>query len=116
MFHLSGAPLVAGLEKLNANPGSPKSPPESPVCFGTRRENGLPAGPVDSWLHGDAHVIASLGQGGVYFSRDEGMNWNRVDEDAERGRTTGLVHIGQGNVIVGSQSEGVLHLDLGSMK
>jgi hypothetical protein len=44
------------------------------------------------------------------------MNWTRADEDAERGRTTGLVQIGQGIVIVGSQSEGVLQLDLGSMK
>jgi photosystem II stability/assembly factor-like uncharacterized protein len=76
----------------------------------------LPAGPVDNWLHGDALLIVSLREGGIYLSRDEGMNWTRVDEDAERGRTIGLVQIGQRIVIVGSQSEGVLQLDLGPMK
>jgi len=76
----------------------------------------LLAGPVDSWLRGDGILIASLRQGGIYLSRDEGMNWTWADEDAERGRTAGLVQIGQGIVIVGSQSEGVLQLDLGSMK
>jgi photosystem II stability/assembly factor-like uncharacterized protein len=81
-----------------------------------RRENGLPAGPVDTWLRGEAILMASLRQGGIYLSRDGGTNWTRLDEDAERGRTTALVQIGQGIVIVGSQSEGVLQLDLGSLK
>jgi hypothetical protein len=76
----------------------------------------LPAGPVDSWLHGDAIQIASLRQGGIYLSQDEGLNWMRVDSDAERGRITGLVQIGQGFVIVESQREEVLLLELGSMK
>jgi len=44
------------------------------------------------------------------------MNWTRVDEAAERGRTTGLVQTGQGIVIVGSQREGVLQLELGPGK
>jgi photosystem II stability/assembly factor-like uncharacterized protein len=82
----------------------------------TRCENGLPAGPVDRWLRGDGILIASLRQGGVYLSQDEGMNWTRVDEAAERGRTTGLVQTGQGIVIVGSQREGVLQLELGPGK
>lgn len=82
----------------------------------TRRENGLPAGPVDCWLRGDGILIVSLRQGGIYLSQDEGLDWARVDADAERGRTTGLVQIGQGIVILGSQSEGVLELDLGSLK
>jgi photosystem II stability/assembly factor-like uncharacterized protein len=82
----------------------------------TRRENGLPAGPVDSWLRSEGILIASSRQGGIYLSRDEGMNWTRVNAEAEKGRATGLVQIGQGIVIVGSQSEGVLQLDLGSMK
>jgi len=81
-----------------------------------RCEHGLSAGPVDGWLRGDGIRMASLRQGGIYLSQDEGMNWTRVDEDAERGRTTGMVQIGQGIVIVGSQSEGVLLLELGSTK
>ena len=79
----------------------------------TRRENGLPAGAVDRWLRGDGILISSLRQGGIYLSQDEGLNWTRVDEDTERGRITGLVQMGQGIVIVGSQSEGVLQLELG---
>jgi hypothetical protein len=76
----------------------------------------LLAGPVDSWLRGDGILIASLRQGGIYVSRDEGMNWTRVDDDAQRGRTAGLVQIGKGIVIVGSQREGVLQLELGPGK
>ena len=81
-----------------------------------RCENGLPAGPVDRWLRGDGVLIASLRQGGIYLSRDEGMNWTRVDENAETGRTTGLVQTGPETVIVGSQGEGVLQLELGPGK
>jgi len=81
-----------------------------------RRENGLPAGPVDRWLRGDNILIASLRQGGIYLSRDEGMNWMRVDENAETVRTTGLVQTGPETVIVGSQGEGVLELELGPGK
>ncbi len=62
-----------------------------------RRENGLPAGPIEKWLRGGGILIASLKQGGIYLSRDEGVNWARLDEDAERGRAAGLAEIGAGN-------------------
>ncbi|HXR33473.1 MAG TPA: hypothetical protein VN830_07185 [Verrucomicrobiae bacterium] len=81
-----------------------------------RRENGLPAAPVDGWLRGNAILLASLRQGGIYLSQDEGLDWTRVDEAAEKGRTTGLVQTAPGIVIVGSQSEGVLELELGPVK
>jgi len=57
-----------------------------------------------------------LRQGGIYLSRDEGMNWTRVDDDVQRGRTSGFVQTEQGIVIVGSQREGVLQLELGPGK
>jgi len=82
----------------------------------TGRDNGLPAGPIDGWLRGDGILFVSFRQGGIYLSQDEALNRARVDADTERGRGTGLVQIGQGIVILGSQSEGVLELDLRSMK
>ncbi|HKM81058.1 MAG TPA: hypothetical protein VJY15_08875 [Candidatus Acidoferrum sp.] len=77
-----------------------------------RRENGLPAGPMESWLRGDNFLMASLRQGGIYLSRDEGTSWTRLDEDAEKGRAAGLAEVEPGVVIVGSQREGLLQLDL----
>ncbi len=81
-----------------------------------RRENGLPAGPIEKWLRGDNILMASLRQGGIYLSRDEGSSWTRLDEDAERGRAAGLAEVEPGVVIVGSQREGVLELELGPGK
>ena len=48
----------------------------------------------------------------MYVSRDAGNTWERVDQDAERGRFTGIVETQQGVLSVGSQSEGVLRLFL----
>jgi len=81
-----------------------------------RRENGLPAGPIERWLRGDNILMVSLRQGGLYLSRDEGTSWTRLDEDAERGRAAGLAEVEPGVVIVGSQREGVLQLELGPGK
>lgn len=78
-----------------------------------RCENGLPAGPIERWLRSDNTLMASLRQGGIYFSRDEGTSWTRLDQDAERGRAAGLAELEPGVVIVGSQWEGVLQLELG---
>jgi len=81
-----------------------------------RRENGLPAGPIEKWLRGDNILMASLRQGGIYLFRDEGSSWTRLDEDAERGRAAELAEVEPGVVIVGSQREEVLKLELGPGK
>ncbi len=78
----------------------------------TRNQSGLPAAPIEKWLRGDGFLIVTLRQGGIYLSRDEGATWARLDANAERGRVAGLVAIEPGIVLVGSQSEGVLQLEL----
>jgi hypothetical protein len=78
----------------------------------TRGGNGLPAAPINDWLDGGNFLLASLTQGGLFLSRDEGIHWMRVDEDEERGRTAGLVQTAPGRILVGSQGEGVLQLEL----
>jgi hypothetical protein len=75
-----------------------------------KRENGLPAGQVGEWSEGEGLLMITLGNGGVYFSRDMGMSWDRADGDAERGRFAGIAQVAPGVVLLGSQSEGVLKL------
>ena len=77
-----------------------------------RHQNGLPAAPVEKWLRRDGFLLATLRQGGIYLSRDDGATWTRLDADAEKGRVTGLVATGPGVIVIGSQSEGVLQLEL----
>lgn len=79
-----------------------------------QREGGLPAGAMERWLRGDNILMVSLRQGGLYLSRDEGANWTRLDGNTEAGRVAGLAEVEPGVVIVGSQKEGVLQLELGS--
>lgn len=78
-----------------------------------RAEGGLPAGQVERWLRTPGVWLVTERDGGIYISQDEGANWRRVDQDAERGRITGLVGIGSGAVLAGSQSEGLLRLNVG---
>ena len=75
-------------------------------------EAGLPAGQLESWLRTKDLMAVALRDGGMYVSRDAGKTWERVDQDAERGRFTGIVETQQGVLSVGSQSEGVLRLFL----
>lgn len=77
-----------------------------------RHQNGLPAAPVEKWLRSNGFLIATLRQGGIYLSRDEAATWTRLDGDAEKSSVTGLVATDPGIVVVGSQSEGVLQLEL----
>jgi photosystem II stability/assembly factor-like uncharacterized protein len=77
-----------------------------------RVEAGLPAGQVEKWLRRENFMMATLREGGVYFSHDAAKTWTRLDSDAQRGRTAGLVAIEHGNVLVGSQSEGILRFEL----
>ncbi|HEX8871670.1 MAG TPA: hypothetical protein VF758_02820 [Candidatus Acidoferrum sp.] len=73
---------------------------------------GLPDAAVDQWLTGGGYILASLRQGAVYLSLDGGSNWRRIDSDAARGRITGFVEIQPGVVLAGSQSEGILGLNI----
>ncbi len=77
-----------------------------------RTKNGLPAGQVDQWLRGSGIWALTEGDGGMYISHDEGSTWERVDEDSERGRFTGLVRTGSGAMLAGSQSEGLLRMEI----
>ncbi len=77
-----------------------------------RLEAGLPAGHLESWLRTKDRLVATLRDGGMYVSRDAGKTWQRVDQDAERGRFTGLIETQPGVLAIGSQSEGVLRLFL----
>jgi photosystem II stability/assembly factor-like uncharacterized protein len=75
-------------------------------------EGGLPAGGVERWLRRPALWAVSERDGGLYVSQNSGGSWKRVDRDAERGRFTGLVETSAGAVLAGSQSEGLLRMEL----
>jgi len=79
-----------------------------------RAEGGLPAGRVERWLRYPGLRVVTERDGGVYVSQDEGSTWSRVDQDAERGRFTGLAGTRRGSVLAGSQSEGLLWLEVGA--
>jgi len=74
--------------------------------------NGVPAGRIEAWLTTPAFCIVSERTGGLYLSLDHGGSWTRVDQDGERGRFSGLVQLGDRTVLVGSQGEGLLRLEL----
>ena len=76
-------------------------------------KNGIPSGRIETWAGGPEFWVVSERSGGLYVSRDRGVNWSRVDEDAERGRFAGLVYVGSGAVLAGSQAEGLLLLSDG---
>ncbi len=69
---------------------------------------GLPEGQLERWLRGRTHWFAGLRQGQMYVSNDEGKSWTRIDEDAERSRVSGVAERGDGGLVVGTESEGVL--------
>jgi hypothetical protein len=77
-----------------------------------RVAGGLPAGRVEQWLRHPGVWGVSEQDGGLYISRDDGTSWKRVDQDSERGKFTGLVMTSSGAVLAGSQSEGLLRLEL----
>jgi photosystem II stability/assembly factor-like uncharacterized protein len=76
------------------------------------REAGLPSGQLEGWLRTTNLMVATLREAGMYVSRNAGKTWERMDQDAERGRFTGLVETQPGVLAIGSQSEGVLRLFL----
>jgi photosystem II stability/assembly factor-like uncharacterized protein len=81
-----------------------------------RLGGGLPEGRVEKWLRGPGVWVASERDGGLYLSTDNGEIWKRVDQDAERGRFAGLTGTGKKSVLAGSQSEGLLQLEMESIE
>lgn len=77
-----------------------------------RVQGGLPAGQVEAWLRAPQVWAVSEQDGGLYISRDQGVSWKRVDQGAERGRFTGLLATATGALLAGSQSEGLLRLQM----
>jgi photosystem II stability/assembly factor-like uncharacterized protein len=77
-----------------------------------RCAQGLPAGQVEKMLRGSGYLAVTLREGGLYVSGDDGQTWNRADQDSERSRFTGLAGTAPGKLTIGSQSEGILRLEL----
>ncbi len=77
-----------------------------------RLVGGLPAGRVEQWLRQPGIWATSEGDGALYVSQDAGNSWKRVDRDSERGTFTGLVALPDGALLAGSQSEGLLQLQV----
>jgi photosystem II stability/assembly factor-like uncharacterized protein len=75
-------------------------------------KNGIPVGRMEMWLADPAFWLVSERTGGLYLSWNHGESWSRIDGDAERGRFAGLVNLGNGQVLAGSQGEGLLRLEV----
>jgi len=69
---------------------------------------GLPAAVIGKAERIREGLLVTLEQGGVYISSDGTGNWTRLDRDAERGQMNGFVEIRPGELLFGSQSEGLL--------
>lgn len=74
-------------------------------------QGGLPAGVIEQVRQSSQGIVVTLEQGGVYVSPDGISNWARLDQDAERGRMNGVVETVPGELLFGSQSEGLLRWD-----
>jgi hypothetical protein len=77
-------------------------------------EQGLPAGQIEHVVQGHGFLAASLREGGMYVSVDQGKTWTRDFQDAERSRFTGMVETSPGTLTLGTQSEGVLRWQIHS--
>jgi photosystem II stability/assembly factor-like uncharacterized protein len=77
-----------------------------------RVEGGLPAGQIGEWLSGEGVLVVNERDGGIYVSKNNGDDWRRVDQEGETSRLTGIVEMKTGGILMGSQSEGLLLLDL----
>src|SRR5262249_14739388 len=72
--------------------------------------SGLPPGQVDAWFGNRTVWVVGEHDGGLYVSENGGSSWRRVDHDDERSRYTGIVPTEHGDLLVSSQSEGLLLL------
>ena len=77
-----------------------------------RVEGGLPVGQMERFLRDARFWVATERDGGMYLTQDGGSTWKRVDRDTERGRFTGLAKTGQGEILAGSLSEGLLRVEV----
>ena len=69
---------------------------------------GLPTAAIEEGIRGSSVFLVTLAAGEMYVSPDGLGNWKRIDEGTERGRVSGLVETLPGQIVFGSQSEGVL--------
>jgi len=69
---------------------------------------GLPAASIGAGLRVGSGILVALQQGGIYYSSGGREGWQRLDRDAELSRINGVVETQPGQVVFGSQSEGIL--------
>jgi photosystem II stability/assembly factor-like uncharacterized protein len=75
-------------------------------------QSGLPAArSAPPGISGQTLAIP-MKAGGIYLTRDQGSNWERLDSDAEAGSITGIAADGHGGYILGSRNEGLLRLTI----
>jgi photosystem II stability/assembly factor-like uncharacterized protein len=72
--------------------------------------NGLPAIASAPLSVSGSDWLLAMGNGGIYQSVDIGKTWQRVDTDAERGGTTGILPAPEHGFFLASKSEGLLRL------
>jgi photosystem II stability/assembly factor-like uncharacterized protein len=69
---------------------------------------GLPAASIGAGLRVGSGLLLTLQQGGIYHSSGGREGWQRLDRDSELSRINGVVETQSGNLVFGSQSEGIL--------
>jgi photosystem II stability/assembly factor-like uncharacterized protein len=69
---------------------------------------GLPVASIGEGMRIAYGLLVTLEQGGIYYSPDGRGGWERIDRDAERSRITGLAETEPGQLLFGSESEGIL--------
>ena len=113
--------LPAGARKISWI--SSDSPQLSKIFLGTDRglyfssdagehwalvHEGLPVASIGAGLRVGSGILVMLQQGGIYLSSGGREGWQRLDRDAELSRIDGVVETQAGQVVFGSQSEGIL--------
>jgi photosystem II stability/assembly factor-like uncharacterized protein len=74
----------------------------------TRVQHGLPPTGMQLWLQAAHRLFVTTNQGGLYMSPDDGENWTRLNPQTEWNGISGLAELPQGQIAMGSLSEGVL--------
>jgi len=72
--------------------------------------NGLPAIASEPLSVSGSVWLLAMSNGGIYQSVDIGKTWQRVDTDAERGGTIGILPVPDHGFFLASKSEGLLRL------
>ncbi len=74
--------------------------------------NGLPAIASEPLSVSGSFWLLAMSNGGIYQSVDIGKTWQRVDTDAERGGTIGILPAPDHGFFIASKSEGLLRLSV----